>query len=106
MTHPSTLTRREALRRAGMGLGAIASARPLGPAAPRAPPSPARAKRVAAVVTEYRMDSHAEVIVGKVLEGYRHDGGEGPSLKLVSLYVDQFPANDLSRGLAKKHGFK
>ena len=61
---------------------------------------------VAAIVTEYRKASHADVIVGKILEGYRQDGGAGPDLKIVSLYADQFPANDLSRGLADKHGFR
>jgi hypothetical protein len=62
-------------------------------------------KKVAAIVTEYRRWSHADVIVGKILEGYLHDGGAGPDLKLVSMYVDQFPEKDLSRDLAKKHGF-
>jgi hypothetical protein len=62
-------------------------------------------KQVAAVVTEYRLHSHADVIVGKVLEGYNYDGGAGPNLKLASLYVDQFPEKDLSRGLAKKYRF-
>jgi hypothetical protein len=64
-----------------------------------------RPKTVAALVTEYRRHSHADVIVGKILEGYLHDGGAGPNLKLASLYVDQFPTGDMSRGLAKKHGF-
>jgi hypothetical protein len=64
------------------------------------------AKKVAAVVTEYRKNSHADVIVGKILEGYNQEGGDGPNLKLVSIYVDQFPEKDLSRDLAKKHGFK
>jgi hypothetical protein len=62
-------------------------------------------KKVAAIVTEYRRWSHADVIVGKILEGYHHDGKAGPNLKLVSLYVDQFPKRDLSRALAKKHRF-
>jgi hypothetical protein len=65
----------------------------------------AEPKKVAAIVTEYRKNSHADVIVGKILEGYNHDGGEGPNLKVVSMYVDQFPEKDLSRDLAKKHGF-
>src|SRR5438128_1817313 len=64
-----------------------------------------RKKKVAAVVTEYRRRSHADLIVGKVLEGFRHDGGPGPGLELASLYVDQFPAGDLSRGLARRYGF-
>jgi hypothetical protein len=62
-------------------------------------------KKVAAVVTEYRKWSHADVIVGKMLEGYNQDGKAGPDLEVVSMYVDQFPKNDLSRDLAKKHGF-
>jgi hypothetical protein len=62
-------------------------------------------KKVAAIVTEYRRHSHADVIVGKILEGYDHQGGPGPNLHLAGLYVDQFPAGDLSRGLAQKYGF-
>ena len=63
-------------------------------------------KKIAAIITEYRRHAHADVIVGKVLEGYNYDRGEGPNLELVSMYVDQFPAGDMSRDLAKKHGFK
>ncbi len=66
----------------------------------------AEPKKVAALVTEYRRHSHADVIVGKILEGFLHDGGAGPNLRLVSLFVDQFPDGDLSRDLAKKHDFK
>jgi hypothetical protein len=62
-------------------------------------------KKVAAVVTEYRRWSHADVIVGKILEGFNHDGKAGPDLKLVSLYVDQFPKTDTSRALSRKYGF-
>jgi hypothetical protein len=63
-------------------------------------------KPVAAVVTVYTRHSHADVIVGKVLEGPNYDGKNLYNLKLASLYVDQFPAGDLSRDLAKKHGFR
>jgi hypothetical protein len=62
-------------------------------------------KPVAAIITEYRRHSHADVIVGKILEGYNYDGKEGPRLKLVSMFVDQFPDKDMSRDLAKKYGF-
>jgi hypothetical protein len=62
-------------------------------------------KKVAALVTEYRLHSHADVIVGKILEGYNYDGGAGPNLKLVSLYVDHFPEKDMARDLAKKYKF-
>lgn len=62
-------------------------------------------KKVAAIVTEYRKWSHADVIVTKILEGYNLDGKEFPSLELAGLYCDQFPASDMSRDLAKKHQF-
>ena len=61
---------------------------------------------VAGIVTEYRENSHADVILGKILEGFAQDGGAGPALKLVSLYTDQVPESDLSRALAEKHGFR
>ncbi|MFM9962644.1 MAG: hypothetical protein ACKV2Q_15645 [Planctomycetaceae bacterium] len=61
---------------------------------------------VAAVVTVYSRYSHADVIVGKVLEGWTQDGGIGPDLKLVSIYVDQVGDGDLSVPLAKKHGLE
>jgi hypothetical protein len=66
------------------------------------PPVP---KRVAAIVTEYRRHSHADVIVGKILEGFLYDGREGPDLRLVSMFVDQFPESDMSRQLAQKYKF-
>ncbi|MEQ8784777.1 MAG: hypothetical protein RIC55_00690 [Pirellulaceae bacterium] len=61
---------------------------------------------VAAVVTVYRRNSHADVLVGKILEGWRQQGGPGPDLKLVSMYVDQTPKGDKSAELAKTHGFR
>src|SRR5439155_18609144 len=63
-------------------------------------------KKVAAIVTEYRRHSHADVIVGKILEGFNYDGGAGPNMQLVSMYVDQFPQGDMSRDLSRKHGFR
>jgi hypothetical protein len=72
-----------------------------------AQPEPKRERLpVAAIVTEYRRNSHADVIVGKILEGFNQDGGAGPALRLVSLFTDQVPKNDLSRELAKKHKFR
>ncbi len=60
-------------------------------------------KRIAAVVTEYRHNSHADVIVSRLLLTHTLDGkGERPNLKLVSLYTDQVPSNDTSRKWAKK----
>src|SRR5947207_4962256 len=62
-------------------------------------------KKIAAIVTEYRRHSHADVILTKILEGYYHDGKEFPNLELVSLYCDQTPPKDMATGLAAKHGF-
>lgn len=62
------------------------------------------AKSIAAVVTIYRRDSHADVILGKILEGWKHDLGRGPTLKLAALYVDQFPSDDLARSMCDKYG--
>src|SRR5216117_4171398 len=63
------------------------------------------AKRIAAIVTEYRPNSHADVIVGKYLEGYRQDSRPPkPRSSVVSLYTAQVPPNDLSRERAQKYG--
>lgn len=59
---------------------------------------------MAAVVTIYTHGSHSDVILGKILEGWKQDGGPGPALKLASLYVDQFPQGDLARPMCQKHG--
>lgn len=61
-------------------------------------------KKVAAVITEFRTNSHAEVIVGRWLEGFELDGqSERPRSRLVSMHTDQVPDNDLSRKLGEKH---
>ena len=62
-------------------------------------------KRVAAIITEYRYNSHAEVIVGRLLAGYEYNGEKRqPRVRVASMYTDQVPANDLSRPLAAKYG--
>ena len=59
-------------------------------------------KRIAAIVTEYRHNSHADAIVNRLLLTHTLDEkGERPNLKLVSLYTDQVPAGDTSRKWAK-----
>ena len=60
-------------------------------------------KRVAAIVTHYTHNSHADVILTKILEGWKHDGGPGPKLELVSMYLDQFPDGDMARPMSEKH---
>lgn len=60
---------------------------------------------VAAIVTEYTPTSHADVLVGKILAGFRQQGGPGPDLKLAALYTDQVPVRDMSRSLSRKYKF-
>ncbi len=93
-------------REFGLQMGAIAAGGCLSAAGLGAQPRNRERLPVAAVVTEYRRNSHADVILGKILEGYDQAGGPGPALRLVSLFTDQVPKNDLSRDLAKKHGFR
>ncbi|MBK9168167.1 MAG: hypothetical protein IPM24_11965 [Bryobacterales bacterium] len=65
-----------------------------------------RKKRVAAIITEYRHMSHADVIVGRILNGYMTNNRRvEPRTEIVSMYTDQVPGNDMSRDLSKKHGF-
>ena len=57
--------------------------------------------KIAAIITEYRPNSHADVVVTKFLKGFPTDEGLiAPRTQVVSMYVDQFPDNDLSRGLS------
>jgi hypothetical protein len=64
-------------------------------------------KTVAAIVTEYRYRSHADVICGRILEGYSPNGVRvAPRTRIVSMYTDQVAPKDMSRDLASKHGFK
>ena len=66
-----------------------------------------RPKRVAAVVTIYTHNSHADVIVSKLLQGENLDfRSRKPDLQLAGLYVDQFPDGDMSRKLVAEHGFR
>ncbi len=64
-------------------------------------------KPVAALVSEYRPNSHADVIVGRALGGYYYNGAHHePRIDVVSMFTDQVPDMDMSRDLAREHGFK
>jgi hypothetical protein len=61
--------------------------------------------KIAAIITEYRPLSHADVIVTKFLKGFPTDQGLiPPRVDIASMYVDQFPEEDLSRKFAAEHG--
>lgn len=69
-------------------------------------PAPAQ-KKVAAVVTVYRHNSHADIIVSRLLQTDTLDGkGKDSPLSLASLYTDQRPPDDTSRFLAASHRFR
>jgi len=94
-------TRRQVLQSLGLsGLAMLSGAAALLAAGNR------KKLPIAAVVATYNTNSHADVLVGKILEGWRQTSGGGSDLELVSLYTDQVHKQDLSRGLAKKHGFR
>jgi len=58
-------------------------------------------KKIAAIITEYRRFSHADVIVSKFLRGFPTDDGLLPArTQIVSMYVDQFPEADMARGIS------
>lgn len=66
--------------------------------------APAAPRKIAAVITVYRPNSHADVIVGKYLEGYNQDGrAPRPDSRVVSMFIAQFPKNDMGRAMAAKH---
>ena len=61
-------------------------------------------KKIAAIITEYRPGSHADVVVGKYLEGYNQDDQPPyPRSKIVSMFTEQIPKQDISRERAKKY---
>jgi hypothetical protein len=63
-------------------------------------------RKVAAVVTEYRHNSHADVIVSRLFQTQTLDGqGILPGMELASLYTDQVPEGDTSRKWSKQYGF-
>ncbi len=92
-------TRREACRALSIAACAgLASSRSRVPAGGE--PAP---RTVAAVVTKYEHNLHADVLITRILEGWRCDGGPGPALKLAAMYLDQSAEGDLGPRMAAKH---
>jgi hypothetical protein len=71
-------------------------------AQPAAPPP-----RIACILNAYFPNSHADVFIGRLLDGYRLNGRwHSPKLQTVSFYVDQFPFNDMAREQAAEYGIR
>jgi hypothetical protein len=63
-----------------------------------------RRKKIALIGTVMRRHSHAQHFIDRLLLGYTWGGAwRRPDVDLVSLYVDQFPEDDLARAAATRH---
>ena len=90
MLGSATLSRRQLL--AGLGVGALRAQD--------------RRPTVAAIVTEFRHRSHADVICTRILDGYYPSGRrQEPRTKIVSMYTDQVPPDDMSRSFAYRNRY-
>ncbi|MDB5307882.1 MAG: hypothetical protein JWO38_2084 [Gemmataceae bacterium] len=103
------LTRRSFLASTALGVSGGFCPPLTGAEFPRTrPPKRAKpaAKKVAVVASVYWYLSHAYHIAGRFLDGYMvGDQHHFPEFGVASAYVEQ-PRNDLSRDLAKEHGFR
>ncbi|MCP5113974.1 MAG: hypothetical protein GY953_24335 [bacterium] len=90
MLHGSQITRRHLLA----GLGGLAFGNE-----PK--------KTVAAIITEFRHRSHADVICTRFFDGYYPNGRrQEPRTRIVSMFTDQVPSSDMSRGLAQRYRYQ
>ena len=88
------------LRRSFLAASASTAALPV----PSAAAAAGEPKKIAAIITEYRPGSHADVVVGKYLEGYNQDDQPPyPRSKIVSMFTEQVPKADMSRERAGKY---
>ena len=64
-------------------------------------------KKIAFLGTEVRNHSHAQHFLDRLAMGYGWRGGwQEPRLEIASVYIDQFPENDLGRARVAKYGLK
>ena len=64
-------------------------------------------KRIAFIGTEVRTHSHAQHFLDRLVLGYGWQGAwQSPQLEIASVYIDQFPENDLARDRIKRYGLK
>ncbi|MCH2210747.1 MAG: hypothetical protein MK110_05560 [Fuerstiella sp.] len=110
MTEPSNRSnRRQFLKSLGagtfLGTGAISAGGPLIRSVPAAETVLGRRPKVAFLGTVVYRHSHAQHFLDRHTVGYTWNGGwQRPRVDVVSVYIDQFPENDLARGRIRKHG--
>lgn len=64
-----------------------------------------RRRRVACLLNVYFPNSHADVFMSRLLDGYRLNGvSNRPRVDVAALYVDQFPPNDMAREQSEEFG--
>lgn len=61
---------------------------------------------VAAVITQWTRNSHADVILGRICEPAIWGHKKPFNLEIKRLYVDYFAENEFARSMAQKHGIK
>lgn len=97
-------TRRDFLAASALGLWAAQSGVPWVQAESPVPPAPR--KKLAVITTLWNYRSHAWHMAERFLHGYPWNGRwHRPAIDVVSAYVDQTPAGDLSRQRAQEFGF-
>ncbi|QEG01101.1 hypothetical protein Mal15_51770 [Stieleria maiorica] len=112
---PVQLDRRRFLARSGrqtlFGLGAFHCAAGLAPqhraAADESVAAPGKRPKIAFLGTVVRRHSHAQHFLDRHTLGYSWNGRwQQPRIDVASVFIDQFPDDDLARGRVKRHGLK
>ncbi|MEO2035637.1 MAG: hypothetical protein ABGZ35_26460 [Planctomycetaceae bacterium] len=90
-----------------LGAGAVSGAGPLIRSLSAAGNALQRRPKVAFLGTAVYTHSHAQHFLDRHTVGYTWNGGwQKPRVDVASVFIDQFPENDLARGRIKKHGLK
>lgn len=62
-------------------------------------------KQIAAICNVYYPNSHPDVLITRFMEGFPTDENLIlPKVKIISLYIEQYPANDVGKSRALKFG--
>ncbi|HET6426100.1 MAG TPA: hypothetical protein VFG20_20585 [Planctomycetaceae bacterium] len=103
MSDPTSVSRRNFLATGALSVAASTVGSTVAADKTEAVTKPGKPLRVAAINSIYRLRSHAYHICGRVIHGYTKDGfHHQPALKLVRMYNDQYPKDDLGRAYGKQ----